>query len=506
MTQMEQSIFSFNQISKSFSRNTVLTNVSFSLKKKQVMGLVGENGAGKSTLMNILGGFHQPDSGTMTLHGNEYKPLHPSDAQDSRIAFIHQELNLFSNLSIAENFFITRAPMRLFPFPGIDKIKMQAMTKEWLKRVQLDLPPQTLIESLSPAERQLVEIAKSLSMNAEIILFDEPTSSLTGHETQHLFKVIKALKLEGISMVYISHHLDEVFELSEEITILRDGQVAGSGESTQYSRDQIISLMVGKDLKHHIPERTSNASQKVLYEVKGLSQPSIVKDIELKVHAGEVVGLFGLVGSGRTELARILFGLDPYEKGSFKWKSSPVSPPSPGSCIKHKMAFLTENRQEEGLFLDLSVNENISQVALSNYTKGFYQRIEKKRLRKDLEQIVQATHVHCASIDDQNVKTLSGGNQQKVVLGKWLLAEPEFLILDEPTRGIDVGAKHQLYLLINDLVQKGLGILFISSEVEELMGLCDRILVMKSGEICGEIVSSDFDQEKILQMALGETS
>lgn len=501
---MEQPVFEFLNVGKQFNQHSVLQSISFQLFPGRVTGVVGENGAGKSTLMNIMGGVHKPNEGSMTLYGHPYSPAHPSEADLVGIAFIHQELNLFTNLSIAENFFITQFPNRGVPFPWIDQTTMRRLAEEWLQHVDLPVPPSTLIEYLPPAERQLVEIAKAIGKNTKILLLDEPTTSLTAHESQRLFELINQLKSKRIAMIYISHNLNEVLNLCDEIIVLRDGRITGKGKRDEFTKDSMVSLMVGQDMNQYFPVRENHKQDEIILETKGLSQSGVIHDIHLKMYKGEVLGLFGLIGSGRTELARILFGLDPYEKGELYIHGKPLKP-SPKECIHHGMAFLTENRQEEGLLLQAPVHTNIAQVELPNFITSGFKWIKQSLLNQHVNQIIAETNIRCSSPRNQIVKTLSGGNQQKVVFGKWYLSHPEIFIVDEPARGIDIGAKHEIYLLVNRLVEQGTGVLYISSEIEELLGMCDRILVMNKGEIKGEVYKEHFDREHIMHLALGGT-
>jgi len=498
---MGDTILQFENISKSFFGIHALRDVTFSLERGQLLGLIGENGAGKTTLMNILGGVIQADEGTMRMKGVEYRPRNPAEAAKAGVAFIHQELNLFTNLSIADNIFIDRFP-RIGALPLINKKAMRSRTRELLSGVELEVSPDTLVERISPGERQLVEIAKALGFGAEIMIFDEPTTSLTARETEQLFKIIEQLRAGGKSIIYISHNLGNVLHLADEIVVVRDGAVAGTGDKSEYTIDKMVSQMVGRDIDQMYPARTAGPSDTVALEVKDLSQSGIVKGISFSLRKGEVAGLFGLMGSGRSELARIIFGLDPFERGSVKVGGAERKRYTPAESIEKKIAFVTENRREEGLLMEAPIFDNIALVAMPDYTRGLMMRfVEKKRIFGAVGDVAESMRIKTASLDRQLAKNLSGGNQQKTVIGKWLLSKPAVFIMDEPTRGIDVGAKYEIYNIINDLAAAGTGILFISSELEELMGGCDRILVMSNGQIQGCFEKGDFDQAKILHAA-----
>jgi ribose transport system ATP-binding protein len=496
-------ILEFIGIEKSFFGVRVLHDVSFTLHQGHVLGLIGENGAGKSTLMNILGGVIQPDAGQLKLMGEDYAPRNPADATRSGIGFIHQELNLFTNLSVAENLFIDGFPC-IARLPLINRRAIRARTKQLLDAVNLSVSQDTPVERLSPGERQLVEIARALNTDARIIIFDEPATSLTIRETERLFDLIERLREQGKSIIYISHILADVQRLSDEIVVLRDGEVVGSGPKEEFTINRMISLMVGRNIEQLYPPRSSSPTPEKVLEVKGLSQNGIVEDINLTLHKGEVLGIFGLMGSGRTELARILFGLDPFRQGEVWINGKLMDRLSPQTCIRHGMAFVTENRREEGLLMDISIAENMALVALPRFIRSMVPTVDRARMYAVAGQIGRSLQIKSEEIERQEVRSLSGGNQQKVVIGKWLMAQPSVLILDEPTRGVDVGAKYEIYTIIDNLAARGTGVLVISSEIEELIGICDRILVMSNGEIQGSFDREEFDQEKILRTAFRE--
>ena len=488
---------------KSFFGVEVLHNVGFTLRAGRVLGLVGENGSGKSTTMNIIGGVHQMDAGHIQFDGADYRPKGPRDAARQGIAFIHQELNLFRNLSIAENLFITEFPKLVPGLPFIDRAAARKKAAELLAAVDLDLSPATLVNKLSQGERQLVEIAKALGAKAKVIIFDEPTTSLTTRETGRLFDTINRLRSQGIAIIYISHILDDVMRLCDDIVVLRDGHVVDSSLKSEMTIERMISLMVGRNIDQLFPPRGGTVAKSApVLEVSGITQRGTVKDISFSLRAGEVLGISGLMGAGRSELARILFGIDPFSAGEITIAGTPVATPTPAICMDHGMAFLTEDRRVEGLMMEAPVDNNIALSSLQNYAGGLAGMIDRARLGADVKKMSTSVQISAKDIVRTLVKNLSGGNQQKVVIGKWLLREPKVFILDEPTRGIDVGAKNEVYKIINSLAAGGAGILMISSEIEELVGMCDRIMVMAHGEIRATFERGGFDREELLRAAM----
>ena len=494
----------FRNINKAFGAVPVLKDINLELGAGEVLGLVGENGAGKSTLMNILGGIVQPTTGEILIEEQPFAPRSANDALEKGIALIHQELNLFSNLSIAENLFLHSFPSKkIAGIPFISKAKSKSRSRQLLQMVGLDLSPNTIIENLTPAQRQLVEIAKAMGASPRIIILDEPTTSLTRPEIENLFALIDQLRSEQIAIVYISHNLEDVLRLADKIAILRDGALVGLHDrAAGFNLKAIINAMVGRDMDQYFPERSSSPGKETLLTVQDLSATGILSQVSFQVKKGEILGFFGLVGAGRTEMARMIFGLDPFETGTLLWKGRPVLHPTPAKWIRQKVAFLTEDRREEGLLLDLNIEKNIRLAGLPRFIRTVLKWIDFRAARSAAEQYAEATRVKYRSRIGQLVSTLSGGNQQKVVLAKWLLTEPELLILDEPTKGIDIGAKHEIYRLINDLTDHGTSALLISSELEELMGMCDRILVMSQGKIKAEFEKEQFEKSALLEAAL----
>ena len=494
---MDESFLTFDGIRKGFFGVPVLKGIDLRAGRGRVLGLVGENGAGKSTLMNILGGVHQPDAGRMALGGVAYAPAGPAEAARSGVAFIHQELNLFPNLSIAENLFIPAFP-GFGPFLDHRAIRLRAL--EALESVDLRRRPGTPVGDLSPGERQLVEIAKALTIDARLILLDEPTTSLTAPEADRLFGLLDRLRARGLALIYVSHNLDDVLRIADDLAVLRDGELVGSGPSAGFDSDRLIGLMVGRGLGQLFPERSARPSDEVLLSVRDLSEPGIVEGITFDLHAGEVLGIAGLMGSGRSELARIVFGLDRFARGEVFLRGRSLGRASPRERIRRGLAFLTEDRREEGLLMGAGVAENAALASLPAFGRAGF--VDRRREAVAVAEVAESVRLRSAS-PRQPVRTLSGGNQQKVVLAKWLLARPSVLILDEPTRGVDVGARQEIYRLIDELAGRGAGVLMISSEIEELIGTCDRIAAMSRGEIRRTFARPEFDREAILRAALG---
>ncbi len=500
---MSDLILQFQDIHKSFFGVPVLKGIDLDIERGTTVGLVGENGAGKSTLMNILGGVVPPTSGAMLLEGRAYEPEDPGDADHAGIAFIHQELNLFTNLSIAENFFISDFPT-VGGLPLLSRRDLNSRARQYLELVDLDLSPDMAVERLAPGERQLVEVAKALAMDANIIIFDEPTTSLTKRETNRLFELIGRLHEDGKTIIYISHILGDVMTLSDAVAVLRDGNLVVTGPKDEFTVDRMISSMVGRDIEHLYPERSKPPSDELMLEVRNLSKAGISHQIDLQLHRGEILGVFGLMGSGRSELAEIIFGLEDFDEGQILIDGQVADQLSPTRNIKGGMAFVTENRREEGLMMEATVSDNLTLAALPDYTTRWVKRVRSSAMVKSVKETVEILSIKVNDAFRNEAKGLSGGNQQKVVLGKWLMTEPSILIIDEPTRGVDVGAKYEIYEIIDQIAAKGTAVLFISSEIEELEGMCDRIVVMGQGEVLGSFDRADFDKEQILRTAFRE--
>ncbi len=496
-------IITFSNISKRFFGVPALKNVSLSIMKGEIIGLIGENGAGKSTLMNILAGVHIPDEGSMTFDGQPYRPATAKDAINSGIAFIHQELNLFTNLSIAENFFLDRFEKNRIGLIDLRKINKRA--QELLSQVGLDVSPRMLVEKLTQGEKQLVEIAKALSTDAKVFIFDEPTTSLTLRETENLFALIKKLQAEGHTIIYISHILNDVKQLTDRVAILRDGQLVHESRTDKIAVNEMIYHMVGRDIDQIYPPKTNTPQEEALLEVKGLTKAGITQNINFTLHKGEVLGFFGLMGSGRSEMIRIVYGLDEMESGEIRVHGKLIQKPTPQKMIRSGVAFVTENRREEGLLMEDTIVDNLSLVALPLFANNFFRIVNRKAAVKEAAKITDSLSIKCGSLYKSTAKSLSGGNQQKVVIGKWMLNKPDIFILDEPTRGIDVGAKYEVYSVINSLAESGSGVLVISSELEELMGVCDRIHIMSMGEIVGTVCRQEFSKEHIIRVAFRQS-
>lgn len=494
-------LLSLEGLGKSWFGVPAVTDLTIEVAEGRLLGLIGQNGAGKSTLMNMIGGVFQPTTGTMRWRDAPYAPQTAGDASRTGIAFIHQELNLFTNLSVAENLYIDGFPRR---FGLIDWSTIRTRCNEILKRLALDIAPDTLVGRLSPGERQLVEIAKALHNEAKLIIFDEPTTSLTPRETARLFDTIATLRAEGRTIIYISHILGDVQRLADDIGVLRDGRLVDSGPVADFPIQRMIRSMIGRDLSGLFPPRTGTPQATKVLEATGLTQPGVLQDVSLTVHAGEVVGLFGLMGAGRSELARVVFGLDPCAAGTIALNGAPV-PAGIAARIAAGMAFVTENRRDEGLMMDAPIADNLALVSLDSFSRGPFALVNEAAVVARTETARRDLTIKAGDIRVQPVKALSGGNQQKVVIGKWQMTAPRLFMLDEPTRGVDVGAKFEIYTLIDRLATEGGGVLMISSELEELMGMADRIVVMNRGEITGEVSRADFDRERILSLAFRET-
>lgn len=487
-------------ISKAFPGVQALSDVSFTLNAGEIHALVGENGAGKSTLMKVLTGGLRKDAGAILLRGRPVEITSPRGAIDQGIAIIHQELTLIPYLTVAQNIYLGREPRG--PAPGaVNWGALNRQASQLLARLGLDFRPTMLVSDLSIAQRQMVEIAKALSLNASIIAMDEPTSALSEREVEALFAFIRQLRSQGVGLIYISHRMAEIFALAERVTVMRDGRCVGTAPTSALTEARIINMMVGRTLGELYP-KTAAPQPEVVLAVQGLRRGKELQDISFVLHRGEVLGLAGLVGAGRTFVARALFGADPVEAGKIWLAGQPVRIGSPRQAIRLGIGFVPEDRKAQGLFLGMAVRHNISVTILSALSRlGVVDNRRRDALAK---RYVDELGVRTPSIA-QRVRNLSGGNQQKVVIARWLILNPKVLLLDEPTRGIDVGAKAEIYALISALAAQGMGILMISSELPEVLGISDRILVMREGKLMAEFSRAEATQDAVMTAATGGT-
>lgn len=493
------SILQMTGISKRFPGVVALDNVTLEVGAGEIVALAGENGAGKSTLMKILGGVYQPDAGSVIIDGREVALHSVSDAIELGIGFIHQELNVFDNLNIAENVFLGREPLWGGPLKLVDRQKIHAQTEEHLRRLGLNLRADTPLRKLSLAQQQMVEIAKALSQNARILIMDEPTSSLTLTETARLMKVAKELRAQGVSIIYISHRLMEIEDIADRVVVLRDGRNAGTLSRDEINHDAIVTLMVGRDLKHFYKPLDVTAQTECVAVRNLRTRRYPHRPVSFTIRRGEILGFAGLVGAGRSELAQTIFGVDRALGGEVHLESRPVGTSSAHEAIRNGIYLIPEDRRNTGLILDFSICENITLPNLRRYSRGGL-------LRHDVEQktatdMCARLGVKCPSVET-SAANLSGGNQQKVVLAKWLSLNPKLLIFDEPTRGIDVGAKAEIYQLMRNLAREGVAIMMISSDMEEILGESDRVAVMHEGAITGILEREECTEEAIMRLAV----
>lgn len=491
---MAEYILEMNHISKSFPGVKVLDDVTLQVRPGEVHALMGENGAGKSTLMKILMGIYTADGGDVILDGEPLNIRNPHEAMARGVAMIHQELNPIMDMQVFENIYIGREMKKC---GLVDKKGMITATQQLLQELEIDIPATAYMRELSVAQCQLIEIVKAISLSAKVVVMDEPTSAITDREVATLFKQIQRLKSQGVAIIYISHKMEEIFQMCDTITVLRDGQFIGTDAAKNLDRETLIRMMVGRDI-HDVCPKTDVEIGDVALEVRNLSLGQRVKNISFQLHRGEVLGIAGLVGAGRSELVETIFGVRRKTAGEIYVGGERVDIRNPEQAIKHKIALVTEDRKLTGLNLSGTVTENITLAHLSRlFSKGL---IDHKRERTIAEQYIEQLKIKTPSAA-QMVNSLSGGNQQKVILAKWLLTEPDIIILDEPTRGIDVGAKRDIYLLIGEMVKAGKAVIVISSEIPEVMGLADRIIVMAEGRLTGELSRPEFSQEAIMTYA-----
>ncbi|HHV09137.1 MAG TPA: sugar ABC transporter ATP-binding protein [Clostridiales bacterium] len=494
---MPKVLVEMKDIMKTFPGVKALDNAQLTLYEGEVLGLLGENGAGKSTLMNVLGGIYRPDSGEIRIDGQDARIDNVVAAQNLGIAFIHQEIALVPYLSVAENIFLGRERMTA---GMVDKNKMYREARQWLEMVGLDVNPATMVNSLSIGRQQMVEIAKACSLNMKLMIMDEPTSSLSEKEVELLFAMINRLKEKNIGIIYISHKLSEIFAITNRVCVMRDGGYVGTVITQESSQAELVQMMVGRELSSYYV-RSFNEPGEVVLEARNINSGSRVIDCSFQVRKKEILGFYGLVGAGRSELIKAVMGLYPRDSGSVFLKGKDVSKLSTMKIQERGLALVPENRKLEGLILKNTIQFNISVSVLGKFIKKL--RVNTKKEKAIVDKGIADLNIKTPS-RDQTVSNLSGGNQQKVVLAKWLASNPDVLILDEPTRGVDVGAKAEIYSIMNNLAAGGMAIIMISSEMPEIINMCDRILIMSEGRIRGNLDRSEFEQQKILHYAVAE--
>jgi len=485
-------------IEKRFPGVHALNQCRFELRSGEVHALVGENGAGKSTLMKILGGIYHKDAGNIYLEGQEVEIQNPRMAQELGISIVHQELNLMPHLTVAQNIFIGREPRSKFPFIVDERVTNQH-AERLFKMLNLQLDPVAKVADLTVAKQQMVEIAKALSFNAKILVMDEPTAALTETEIDELFRIIRQLREKGVGIVHISHRLEELKQISDRVTVMRDGKYIDTKRIQDVTIDQIISMMVGRTIFETAPELPENPNQELVLEVRNLNHGKVLKDVSFNLKKGEILGFAGLIGAGRTEVARAIFGADAYDSGEIFIKGKQVHIKSPGDAVTLGIGYLSEDRKRYGLSLGMDVKENIAMAAMKKFLNWFGW-VDFKQTVVRGQEMVKALDIKTPNLEQQ-VKFLSGGNQQKVVIGKWLTADTEILIFDEPTRGIDVGTKSEIYKLLNDLAHQGKAIIMISSELPEILRMSHRVVVMCEGRVTGILNADEATQESIMKYA-----
>lgn len=498
MGEQNEIVLEMKNISKAFPGVQALDRVNLKVRKGTVHVLVGENGAGKSTLMKILNGQYQIDEGEIYFKGVKLGNQNTRETLKLGISMIHQELSPVLDMTIAENIFLGREPTyKIKSFVNFKQLYKQ--TQELFDRLGLKFNPRSKMRELSVAGMQLIEITKAISCGASLIIMDEPTSAITDTEVAMLFKQIRELKAKGVAIIYITHKLDEIFQIADDITVIRDGKWIASDSASNYDKNKLITQMVGRTITNIFPKEEVEIGETVL-EVKNLTRSGVFEDVSFEVRKGEILGIAGLVGAGRTEVARAIFGLDPLDSGEIIMEGKPIKVEKPTDVIKKGIAMLSEDRKEVGLVLGRSVRENISLANLKKFAPGLF--INSKQEAETVDRMIKMLQIKVPSMDTA-VNTLSGGNQQKVVLAKWLLGEIKILILDEPTRGIDVGSKSEIHKLMTEFAKQGLAIIMISSELPEIMGMSDRILVMQEGKIKGELSREEATQERVMTLATG---
>lgn len=491
-------LLKMEHISKSFPGVKALSDVQVDLRHGEVLALVGENGAGKSTLMKILTGIYQKDEGMITLEGNEINVTSPKQAQELGISIIHQELNLMKDLTVAENIFIGREPKGAFNLLVDDK-KLNNQAKELFEKLNIDLDPKTKVQNLTVAKQQMVEIAKALSFNSKILIMDEPTTALTEIEIEALFEIINSLREKGVGIIYISHRMDELKRITDRITIMRDGTYIDTLITAETEMSKVIQLMVGRHVYIESKPNIAAGEKETVLQMNNISTKALLKDVSFELKKGEILGFAGLMGAGRTEVARVLFGADPATTGTINLHGNEVKIKSPAAAVKHGIGYLSEDRKQFGLLVSMDVKSNIALSTIKDYqSKALF--VSDSKIKKIAAKYVEQLKIKTPSVDQQ-IRLLSGGNQQKVVIAKWLQRDCDILIFDEPTRGIDVGAKGEIYKLLDELAASGKSIIMISSELPEILRMSHRIVVMAEGKITGVLSSEEATQEKIMEYA-----
>lgn len=490
-------VLSLKGIHKRFTGVHALKGVDFELKAGEIHALVGENGAGKSTLMKVLTGIYERDSGEIHFQGKLFHPHGPKQALSAGIGIIHQELNMMEHLTVSQNIFIGRESMKAGLF--LDEKSQNKKTKELLTQLKMDIDPAETLGRLTVGKQQMVEIAKAVSHDLKVLILDEPTAALTKSEIDELFAIMRGLASKGVAMIYISHRMDEIGKITDRVTVMRDGEYVGTNDTAKITKEDIINMMVGRII-YEKPKEKSNVPDdaEVVLEVSGLNAGKLVKDVSFRLRRGEILGFAGLMGAGRTETARAIFGADEIQSGVIKVNGRPVQITNPMSAVAHGIGYLSEDRKRYGLATGLSVTENALMSSYDRYESGLF--IHADKVREITDEYVEKLSIKTPSID-QLLKNLSGGNQQKVVIAKWLINDAEILIFDEPTRGIDVGAKSEIYTLMNELTAQGKSIIMISSELPEVLRMSDRIVVMCEGRVTGELSIEGATQEKIMEFA-----
>ncbi len=486
-------------IDKSFSGNQVLSNVNFEVRRGEIHALMGENGAGKSTLIKVLTGIHQCDSGVVKIDGQEVSFNNPKESEEKGLIVIHQELNIIPHLTVAENMFLGKE--LTYGKTGImNKKAMKKQTVQSLKRLGVtNIHPDETAGNLSVGQQQMVEIARAIATDARLVVMDEPTAALTDREIESLFKVVDSLKKQGVSIIYISHRMEEIFNICDRITILRDGTYIGTENIAETSFEAIVKMMVGRELGEQFPER-SNSTGDVIFEVSNLARSGYFQDVSFDVKQGEILGVAGLMGAGRSEVMEVIFGFRKKDNGSIKLNGKDLTIKHPRDAVEAGIGFITEDRKSKGLVIDASIRENIALTNLKTISGGGI--ISGSKENKMVVDLIKRLHVRTTG-GGQEVKSLSGGNQQKVVIAKWLGINPKVLILDEPTRGVDVGAKKEIYTIMNELTERGVAIIMISSELPEVLGVSDRVMVMHEGKVTAFLDRDEADQESIMTAATG---